>query len=225
MNVLAFDTATPATVVGAWRTGTDPVQARDDPEPGARPDHATRLLGLVDQALASAGLDRGGLERLGVGTGPGSFTGLRIGLATARGLAQGLDLGRLAPVGTLDALAAGARAKAAGRPVLAALDAHRGEAYAAAFAGDRALAAPAALGPEALTALAAGLPAPPLAVGDGAVRFRSALQAAGAAIPADASPLHRLDGRLLCRLAAAAETADRDAVLPHYVRSPDAKPR
>ena len=52
--------------------------------------------------------------------------------------------------------------------------------------------------------------------------IQAQLRAAGAAVPADDSPLHRLDGRQLCRLAAAAETADRDAVLPHYARAPDA---
>ena len=167
----------------------------------------------------------GDVERLAIGTGPGSFTGLRIGLATARALAQALDL-ELAPVGSLDVLAAAARAAAGPeRPVLAAIDARRGEVFAAPFDDGRPLRDPAALGPEALAELAAGLRASPLAVGDGALRFRAQLRAAGAAVPEDASPLHRLDGRHLCRVAVAAATADRDAVLPRYVRPPDATPR
>jgi tRNA threonylcarbamoyladenosine biosynthesis protein TsaB len=231
LNLLAFDTATPATVVAAARDPDHVVVRRHDPAAGARPAHATALLPLVDEALAAAGFDLADLERLGVGTGPGSFTGLRIGLATARGLAQALGL-PLAPVCSLDALAAGASAEAgADRAVLAVIDAGRGEGFALAVREDRRLGEPAALGPEALAQTVAALAAdpgqpggPPLAVGGGAVRFQAQLRAAGAAVPADESPLHRLDGRQLCRLAAAAETADRDAVLPHYARPPDATP-
>ena len=231
MNLLAFDTATPATVAAVARDPDHVVTRRHDPAPGERPAHATALLSLVDEALAEAGLDLADVERLGVGTGPGSFTGLRIGLATARGLAQALDL-PLAPVSSLHALAAGASAEVgADRTVLAVIDAGRGEGFALAVRGDRRLGEPAALGPEALSQAVVALVADsgqnagtPLAVGAGAVRFQAQLRAAGAAVPPDESPLHRLDGRQLCRLAAAAETADRDAVLPHYARPPDATP-
>jgi tRNA threonylcarbamoyladenosine biosynthesis protein TsaB len=222
MNVLAFDTATPSTVVGA-RHGDRNVALDHEPSSGERPGHATRLLGLVDEALAAVGLELGELDRLGVGVGPGSFTGLRIGIATARALAQAADL-PLAGVSTLDALAAAAADELEpGRAVLAVIDAGRGEGFAAGFRDGRALAAAAALGPDGLAALAATLEAP-VAVGGGAVRFQAQLRAAGAAVPPAESPLHRPDGRHLCRLAAAAETADRDAVLPQYVRAPDATP-
>ncbi|HEV7460589.1 MAG TPA: tRNA (adenosine(37)-N6)-threonylcarbamoyltransferase complex dimerization subunit type 1 TsaB, partial [Solirubrobacteraceae bacterium] len=217
MNLLAFDTATPATVVGAVR-GERHAERRHDPLSGERPGHATRLLGLVDEALAEVELELGDLDRLGVGVGPGSFTGLRIGIATARALAQSAGV-PLAGVSTLAALAAGAADEGGPqRAVLAVIDAGRGEGFAAAFRDARPLAKPAALAPAALADLAATLEAP-LAVGGGAVRFRAQLRAAGAAVPADESPLHRLDGRQLSRLAAAAETADRDTVLPHYTRA------
>jgi tRNA threonylcarbamoyladenosine biosynthesis protein TsaB len=222
MNVLAFDTATPSTVVGA-RHGDRNVALDHEPGSGERPGHATRLLGLVDEALAAVGLELGELDRLGVGVGPGSFTGLRIGIATARALAQAADL-PLAGVSTLDVLAAAAADELEpGRAVLAVIDAGRGEGFAAGFRDGRALAAAAALAPDGLAALAATLEAP-LAVGGGAVRFQAQLRAAGAAVPTAESPLHRPDGRHLCRLAAAAETGDRDAVLPQYVRAPDATP-
>lgn len=231
MKILCFDTATPATAVAACNAPDQVLIRRHDPNAGERPAHATALLPLVDEALAAAGLDLADVERVGVGTGPGSFTGLRIGLATARGLAQGLGL-PLAPVATLEALAAGASAEAGpDRAVLAVIDAGRGEGFALAVRDERPVGEPAALGPEALAQAVAGLAADagkavgaPLAVGGGAVRFQAQLRAAGAAVPADESPLHRLDGRQLCRLAAAAETADRDAVLPHYARAPDATP-
>ncbi|HEV7363752.1 MAG TPA: tRNA (adenosine(37)-N6)-threonylcarbamoyltransferase complex dimerization subunit type 1 TsaB, partial [Solirubrobacteraceae bacterium] len=147
--ILCFDTATPATVVAAARDPGHVVVRRHDPDAGARPAHATALLPLVDEALAAAGLNLADVQRLGVGTGPGSFTGLRIGLATARGLAQGLGL-PLAPVSSLEALAAGASAEAGpDRAVLAVIDAGRGEGFALAVAGDRRLGEAAALGPEA----------------------------------------------------------------------------
>jgi tRNA threonylcarbamoyladenosine biosynthesis protein TsaB len=62
-------------------------------------------------------------------------------------------------------------------------------------------------------------------VGDGAVRFREPLERAGAAIPADDSPLHRISALMVCRLGAKGDPADRDALLPDYRREPDAKPQ
>ncbi len=223
--ILAFDTATPATVAAVRSADGACFEARHDPLPGERPGHAARLLGLVCGALADAGLSLGDVERIGVGAGPGSFTGLRIGVATARGLAQALAV-PLVAVSTLRALADGAAAEnAPARPVLAVVDARRGEGFAAAYAGTHVLLAPAALTPAALALAVAGLPAPPLAGGDGAVRFRADLQAAGAAIPADESPLQHFAGRHLGDLAAAGDAAGLDAVLPFYLRPPDAQRR
>jgi tRNA threonylcarbamoyladenosine biosynthesis protein TsaB len=220
--VLALDTATPSTVVGLLGPDGALLEARHDPAPGERPGHAAQLLGLVQQVLDEGGRGWEDVERIGVGIGPGSFTGLRIGVATARALAQARGAA-LVGVGTLRALAAGAAEGE--RPVLAVLDARRGEVFVGGWAGDRPLVSPRAVSPDALTgvmAAAGELPAPPLAVGDGAVRFRAQLQVAGAAVPEDASPVHRVAGGPLCRLAAAAEAAELHAVLPDYVRPPDA---
>ena len=57
-------------------------EVRDDPAPGARPAHAGRLLAAAEEALAAAGVAWEQVDRLAVGVGPGSFTGLRIGIAT-----------------------------------------------------------------------------------------------------------------------------------------------
>jgi tRNA threonylcarbamoyladenosine biosynthesis protein TsaB len=216
--VLGLDTATSATVVGVL--GADGVvhEVRDDPPPGARPAHAARLLGAVDEALAAAGVGWEEVTRLAVGVGPGSFTGLRIGIATARGLAQARGL-EVVGVSTLEALARGADAES----VLAVLDARRGEAFAAAF-GPGAFAA-AALAPEILAERARAMPVAPLAVGDGAVRFRGSLEAAGAHVPPDQDGAHRLRAEQVCRLGAEGRTTDRDALLPDYLREPDAVPR
>ena len=85
--------------------------------------------------------------------------------------------------------------------------------------------AAAALSPEALSERVRELPATPLAVGDGAVRFRGPLEAAGALVPPDEDGAHRLRAEHVCRLGATGNTIDRDALLPDYLREPDAVPR
>jgi tRNA threonylcarbamoyladenosine biosynthesis protein TsaB len=215
VSLLAFDTATPATVVGLAVGGDEVIEARHDPAPGERPGHGPRVLELVDEVMGKAGA---GWEDVG----PGSFTGLRIGIATARGLAQARGL-KLAAVSTLEALAGGAAGLPDVATVLALVDARRGEAFAAAFAGGEAIAGPAAVPGDELAAFAAGLPGPVLAVGDGAIRFRAQIEPAGPVVPPDGDPLHAVGARQLCRLAAAAPAGPPDAVLPQYLRLPDAE--
>jgi tRNA threonylcarbamoyladenosine biosynthesis protein TsaB len=228
--VLGLDTATPSTVAGVLREGAV-FEVRDDPAPGERPAHAARLLGAAEEALAAAGVGWDDVTRLAVGVGPGSFTGLRIGIATARGLAQARNI-PVTGVSTLEALARGAEAPL----VLAVLDARRGEAFAAAWltlnqgSGGRGLIrvegfAPAALSPEALAERVRAMPVAPVAVGDGAVRFRGSLEAAGAHVPPDEDRVHRLRAEHVCRLGAEGSPTDRDALLPDYLREPDAVPR
>ena len=65
--------------------------------------HAERMLGLVDQALAEAGWAKASLDRIAVGVGPGSFTGIRVGIALAQGLALGLDYQASAQIGSVAA--------------------------------------------------------------------------------------------------------------------------
>jgi tRNA threonylcarbamoyladenosine biosynthesis protein TsaB len=222
--LLGFDTATPATAVALLTSGGEGLERRHDPGPGERPGHATRLLGLIEEVLAAGGLSPGDLDRIAVGTGPGSFTGLRIGVATARGLAQGVGAG-LVGVSTLRALAAGAQEPAApaDRAVLAVVDARRGEAFAAGWRGNTSVMAPAALAPEDLARQVARLGEAPLAVGDGAVRFRTSLEPAGAVVPPDEDRLHRVSALHTCRLGAEAEPGPPDGVLPEYLRLPDAE--
>jgi tRNA threonylcarbamoyladenosine biosynthesis protein TsaB len=219
--ILGLDTATPATVVAVLPDGGEPVELRHEPAPGERPGHARELLPLAHQALDAVGATFADVTRIGVGVGPGTFTGLRIGVATARALAQSTGA-ELAAISTLDALA-----EAAGRdrPVLAILDARRGEAFAAAYVGGERVAGPVAIAPGELLGFAGdAAPTPFLAVGDGAIRFRDRLVPA-ADVPGDDSTLHRVSALAVCRLAKVAPTVDRDALLPEYVRPPDAVPR
>lgn len=221
--VLAFDTATPATVVGVLADGIEPVALRHDPAPGERPAHAGLLLPLARAALERAGLGFADVGRLGVGIGPGTFTGLRIGVATARALALAGGAA-VVPVPTLRALAEGSGHDG---PVLAVLDARRGEAFAAAFARGRSapVLGPVAVRPDGLASLVAARAGPWMAVGDGAVRFRPCLEAAAVAVPPDDSPLHDVSAPAICRLAREGHPVAVDALVPEYVREPDAVER
>jgi tRNA threonylcarbamoyladenosine biosynthesis protein TsaB len=179
------------------------VALRHEPAPGDRPGHAEQLLPLCAVALERAGLTWAQVDRIGVGVGPGTFTGLRIGVATGRALAQSAGA-ELAPVSTLRALAANV---AGSFPVI---DARRGEAFV--LAGG----APRAAKPEELAALAGDR----VAIGDGALLYADRLERV-----AEDPQLHHIHGAALCALAAEAQPIARDELLPDYVREPDAKPR
>jgi tRNA threonylcarbamoyladenosine biosynthesis protein TsaB len=220
--ILALDTATPATVVGVARDdGTLLAAGRHDPAPGKRPGHTTQLLPLAHAALTEAGAQWSDVTRIGAGVGPGTFTGIRIGVATARALAQGLDAETVA-LSTLRALALNVDAG----PVLAILDARRGEAFLAAWdAQHAAILPPSAWAPQRLAEVPGLAPGAWQAVGDGAVRFRAELEAVGVAVAPDDADLHQVSAGPLCRLAAEAPPVPRDALVPEYVRAPDAVPR
>jgi tRNA threonylcarbamoyladenosine biosynthesis protein TsaB len=248
MIVLGFDTATSATAVGLRLADGRVLEGRDDPPAGERPGHSTRLLGLAHDLLRQARLGWRDIERIAVGVGPGTFTGLRIGVASARGIAQSLGL-ELVGVSSLRALAHAALANAAladaaladaaladaalGDPaaqghdrVLSAIDARRGEVFVAAYRGEEELIEPQPLSPERLSEALEPLKGDSLsdwvALGDGAVRFERELQALGIAVARADSPLHRVSGRAVCELAARAPSGST-SVLPSYCRVPDAE--
>lgn len=95
-------------------------------------EHTRRLLPLVDEVLAEAGLAPSALDAVAYGHGPGSFTGLRIAAGAAQGLAYGLDR-PLIGVSTLAALALGGHRRHHFRYLVTALDARMGEIYVAAW--------------------------------------------------------------------------------------------
>ncbi len=232
MRILAFDTATPATTVALSGVGDAVYTARHAPLPGERPGHATHLLPLVARVLDRAGVGWDEVERIAVGVGPGTFTGLRIGIATARALARARGI-PLVAVSTLQSLAL-ARPRAGSVParldaVLAVLDARRGEVFAASWRMeevrefDSALLLPRALAPEALAELVAPLGPTTLAIGDGAIAFRQALERSGSFIPEDDSLLHSVTATNHCRLADRPQGSVPDDVRPDYLRAPDAE--
>lgn len=232
MTILAFDTATPATTVALSGVGDVVFTARHDPQPGERPGHATQLLPLVARVMERAGIGWDGVDRIAVGIGPGTFTGLRIGIATARALARARSI-PLIGVSTLQSLALARPAPdavpAGLDDVLAVLDARRGEVFAASWrmdeAGefDNALLPPRALAPEALADLITPLGPSTLAIGDGAIAFREVLERSGSFIPEADSPLHKVTATNHCRLADHLEGGVPDEVRPDYLRAPDAE--
>jgi tRNA threonylcarbamoyladenosine biosynthesis protein TsaB len=217
VSVLALDTSTTATSVALGAR-----ELRHDPQPGERPQHVQRALAFATALVRESAGGWDDIELIAVGTGPGSFTGLRIGIATAHGLATARSL-PLAGVSSLRALALNATADGP-RPVLAAIDAGRGEAFAASWAGEEELAEPRAAGADELAELVAGLSDAPLAIGNGSLRFRDAIEAAGGEVPPDDSPLHRVSAVNHCLLATG-ELQAAGPVLPDYLRAPDATPR
>lgn len=187
------------------------------------PQHTTALLAEIERAAAAAG-GWESVDRLAVGVGPGSFTGLRVGIATAKalGLSRGLPL---SGVGTLDALGRGLGEVGGERPCLAVLDARRGEVAAAAYsATGEQVWGPWLGAPEQLAAESPALPEPALCGGSGAVRFRQQLTSRAVEIPDDADPVHHVAARHICALAAAKPGEGESAsVAPIYLRPPDAE--
>jgi tRNA threonylcarbamoyladenosine biosynthesis protein TsaB len=190
---LAFDTAT-AVATSAL--------VDDDEVLGERVSRAQTLLEDVDALLRQAGAHPSDLDRLAVGLGPGSFTGVRIGLATARGLALSLDLPG-SGVSTLAALAAGAPG------ALPVVDAKRREVFAL-VDGEPRVVTPHELPLESAT----------VCVGDGAKRYRSLLEERGALVPPDDDERHLPRARFHAALAG--EAGPVDELEPLYLRVPDA---
>jgi len=197
--ILGIDTSAAQCAVALIGTGA-PVAERLPMERG----HAEHLFPMIESVLATAGVRYRALTRIAVCTGPGSFTGVRIGVAAARGLALGCGVPAIG-VSRFEALAA-----EAGGPVAVCLAGRGGAVYLQCFdAGGRALASPAMV-PEA--DLAAAVPV-------GIDRF------AGDAAPMAPGPGEVLanglaDPAILARLAAGRPAGPAPA--PLYLRGADA---
>lgn len=186
---------------------------------------AEALLPLVDEAMRASGLTVAALDLVAVTTGPGSFTGIRVGLAAARGIALAANLPLLGVTG-FEAAAAGAEAAMDGRCLVVALESRRADLYVQLFDGHRnSLCEPVAVLPEALAALAGRVAAgQPLALaGDAAGRAMEALAGRpGVRILADLPPPAVGVARAALRRWRNGEHAGR--ATPLYLRAPDATP-
>ena len=221
MTLLGLDTSTPAAAACVLRPDGEAFEVLPAAERLERPPaHASELMPAVVDAMDRAGVDWRDLDAIAVGVGPGTFTGLRIGIATARALATaaGLPLRR---VSSLAALAAGIDAPLR----LPLIDARRGEVFAALFDDGRELWAPLAASPEDLAERLRDGEFTPLAAGDGSLRFRGMLEAAGIRVAPQDSEAHVVRALHICRLGEGAQDESPEAVLPEYLREPDAKPQ
>ncbi|MEO8675168.1 MAG: tRNA (adenosine(37)-N6)-threonylcarbamoyltransferase complex dimerization subunit type 1 TsaB [Casimicrobiaceae bacterium] len=182
--------------------------------------HSERLLPMVREVLAEAGLALGQLDGIAFGAGPGSFTGIRIGCGVAQGLAFGADLAVVA-VPTLEALAHEARRTHGWTSVVACLDARMREVYAGMYAADgdawRAVMVPVAAAPATLQ-----LPAPhadACGAGNGFAAYPAlAKELELAAVDATLRPTAQSIGELALPRLAAGEGVAAALALPLYVR-------
>jgi len=100
--VLGFDTSGPWVTAAVVRAGTLSAHRHEDMDRG----QAERLMGLIEEVLEEAGETFATLARIGVGVGPGNFTGIRISVSAARGLSMGLGIPAVG-ISTLEAMAWG----------------------------------------------------------------------------------------------------------------------
>ncbi len=248
MIVLGIETATE--LVGVCVADDDGPRACTWVTGGRR--HAETLAPAVTHTLELAGIGLGELSTIAVDVGPGLFTGLRVGVATAKGLAQGLGVGLLG-IGSLWLLAAAARDGGCQTTITAVIDARRSEVFTAEYrpvpegplpegavgghglahfetlSGVEEISAPRVLRPEELAhELAQRAPGyPTLAVGDGARRYGGLLRTvAGVSVAGGslaAPPPATLATQAVALLAAGHSAQDPAAVVPDYLRGPDAR--
>ncbi len=199
--LLAFDTATPRVTVAV--ADGERVLAERTSEQSMR--HGEQLAPLIEAVLRESGVDRSQLSAIGVGVGPGPFTGLRVGLVTARVL--GLVLGvPVHGVCTLDVLAAEALASGVVEGgFVVATDARRKEVYFASYDGSgRRL-----QGPQVARPAEVAVDGP--VVGEGGVLYPDDFPDARAPVRPRAAWLARL-------IASGADTLPPE---PLYLRRPD----
>lgn len=224
MIVLGFDTATTACSAALWRDGRILAHRFEAMKRG----QAEHLMGMIGSVIEEAGTAYQDLDLLAVTTGPGAFTGLRIGLAAARGMALAGDLACLG-VTTLEAVAAGVpKTERDGATLLVALDSKRDDLYVQAFtAGLEPLSAAQAVLPSALAAVldrSSIKGRPVLVAGDAGGRAVESLNAAGLeAVLSDAPGTP--DAGIVAALAASRWSPETPPGRPRplYLRPPDAK--
>ncbi|MDH6225504.1 tRNA (adenosine(37)-N6)-threonylcarbamoyltransferase complex dimerization subunit type 1 TsaB [Streptomyces sp. MJP52] len=206
MLLLALDTATPAVTV-ALHDGTDVVASSSQVD--AR-RHGELLLPAVDRVLGAAGTGLDAVTGIVVGTGPGPYTGLRVGLMTADTFGAALGV-PVHGVCTLDGLAFAADIDG---PFVVATDARRKEVYWARYADSRTrLTGPAVDRPADIAEQVAGVPA----VGAGALLYPDAFPDVHGPEHVSAAALASLAAERLAR------GEEPEAPRPLYLRRPDAQ--
>jgi tRNA threonylcarbamoyladenosine biosynthesis protein TsaB len=215
--ILAIDTAASACSVAV---GADIVLASETRP--MRHGHGEALLPMIDAVMGRAGLSPTALDVVAVSTGPGGFTGIRVGLAAARGIAIAIGA-ELVGVTSFAAVAAAVAARLSARPMLIVLDSRRAELYVQLFFGSgEMLGNPAAVLPENLAELVAGIigTAPLLLAGD-AVETAALALARHADIELVAGSAPDALGVLAAARRRWLEGTAAVAARPLYIRAPD----
>lgn len=217
--ILALDSSGPACSAALWRVGR--VEALCAVNNGNT--HSVNLMGLVEHALS--GTPVSALSAIACVTGPGSFTGVRIGVSAARALAFAHGIPCIG-VNALEALALACPAP--GAVVCPVLDARRSQAYCAAFRDGQRLLQDAAMDICELAARLAAFEQPCIFTGDGVAAFEGTLRellgdkarfapAAGRYVSAGAA------AELAARAFERGEAVAADALEPYYLRAPQAE--
>jgi tRNA threonylcarbamoyladenosine biosynthesis protein TsaB len=219
MLILAIDTALDACAAGVLDTDSGALIAQES-QPMKR-GHAEALMPLIARVMQQSGIGFAALDRIASTTGPGSFTGLRVGLSAARGIALAANK-PVVGLSTLTAYAAPVVARNAAQPVISAIDARHDHVYFQVVSGDGG----SLIRPRVAT----------LEEALGASRFGAAHLVGNAAKiladrwPADAPPPLKVDPQPAPDIAwlgwlGAAVSPDSAPARPYYLRAPDAKPQ
>ena len=134
-NLLALDTSGNSCSVAVWQQQDGQAPQVFSLHEAAQRSHTQRLLPMVQEVLAMAGMQQSELHAIVYGRGPGSFTGIRIAAGVAQGLAFGLDI-PLIPVSTLAAMALQAEEANSAAAHLCCLDARMNEVYSGCYKVD-----------------------------------------------------------------------------------------
>ncbi|ANV98956.1 tRNA (adenosine(37)-N6)-threonylcarbamoyltransferase complex dimerization subunit type 1 TsaB [Bradyrhizobium icense] len=218
MLILAIDTALDACAAAVLDTSAGGVIAQESQ--AMKRGHAEALMPLIARVMKASGIAFAALDRVAATTGPGSFTGLRVGLSAARGIA--LAAGKpVVGVTTLTAFAAPIVSESSEHPVISAVDARHEHVYFQMLGGDGSSLIKATVAPIAEAVAASRFGAPHL-VGNAAKILADRW-------PADAPPPFKIDQQAAPDIAwvawlGAAVNPESSPARPYYLRAPDAKP-
>lgn len=218
MLILAIDTALDACAAAVLDTEAGELIAQESQS--MKRGHAEALMPLIGRVIAASGVAFTGLGRIAVTTGPGSFTGLRVGLSAARGIALAANI-PVVGVTTLGAYAAPIVSQNAEHPVISAIDARHDHVYFQAVSGNGSSLVRPQVAPieEALAASKFGA----------AYLVGNAARILADRWPADALPPFKVDAEPAPDIAwvawlGAAVSPNTAPARPFYLRAPDAKP-
>ena len=217
MLILAIDTALDACSAGVLDTDAGRLIAQESQ--AMKRGHAEALMPLIARVIKEAGIAFASFDRIAVTTGPGSFTGLRVGLSAARGIALAADK-PVVGLTTLAAYAAPVVSENAEQPVISAIDARHDQVYFQVVSGDGSSLIRPRVAPIEEAVRASRFGAPHL-VGNAAGILADRW-------PTDAPSPFRVDAQPAPDIAwvawlGAAVNPDTAPARPYYLRAPDAK--